>query len=207
MMRKTLSMLFTLAVVVAPAVAHAEKPFRVNSTGVGASLEVPVNGCTNCFKISVEQDTVETGPKTTTTTTTMDLFFLSGDTLIDFSGSFSNANVTVVGKEGHALSIYFRPSYDFPGSCSGSLCSTFFSLSFTWNHAYSFRREGSEHGFCANGTSITHIEDKFKQTFESADVAGVIADAPFFSSTGQLSTFRGDPDLTTKGGAAPCVLP
>lgn len=201
MVRKAISTLVTLAFLLVPAIVGAEKPakpYNLRTTGVGAALTAAVGDCSNCFSISVEQDTDEAG----TTTTTMDLFFQFGDTIINFDGTIPN-NIVTPSKD--ALSLFFRPAFDLPaGACTGGLCGQSFSLSFTKNKLYSFRRVGSEHGVCANGV---HIEDTFKRTFEGADVTGVIAGASFSGTAGQLSTFRGDPALTTEAGATPCVLP
>lgn len=206
--RKVLNIVvcFALAILVVPAVALAgkAKPYNVKVTGVGAALTVlPVAGCgSNCLQISlsVEQDTDATG----VITTTLELTFFSSTTTIISPGPISIANSNIIlGKEG-ALGVFLTSS-DLSGICSGSC--QFFSLSFTKNNAYKFRRVGSEHGVCTNGLVLTHIEDTFKQTFEGADANGVIAGAPFFSSAGQLSTLRGDPALETEAGAAPCVLP
>jgi hypothetical protein len=203
-----------IAILIVPAALRAEKPakpYNVRTTGVGASVTVPVvtvdpdgtiNTCGNCFTISVEQDTDEAG----VITTTMDLFLQGYGTQINFSGSNPYLFVTVPSKDSLSLSFYPYLLTDAYGSpaCSGSLCGTLFSLSFTKNKAYSFRREGSEHGVCANGV---RIEDTFKQTFNGADVTGLLAGAPFFFTAGQLSTFRGDPALSKDAGATPCVLP
>jgi hypothetical protein len=194
--RKIVATFLTIAVLIVPTALRAEKPakpYNVRMTGVGAAL----NAADGSFRISIERDTPEGGA----TTTTMDLFFLSSDTEIHFSGTIPNYLVT---PSKDALSLFFRPSVDFPDACFGSSCGQFFSLSFTKNKTYRFERVGSEHGVCANGV---RIEDTFKQTFDGADVTGLLAGASFFSTAGQLSTFRGDPALSKDAGATPCVLP
>lgn len=186
-------------IVMTPGLARAQKPakpYSVKTTGVGAAVVGAVGTCSNCFSISVEKDTDDSGVMTAT----MDLFLLGNDgTLVSFSGSIPPLLVTTPSKD--SLSIFLRLGYDVPcisGPCFGAI-----SVSFTKNKTYRYRREGSEHGVCANGV---HIEDKFKQDIEGADVTGSIAGGPFASGGGQLSTFVGDPSIASQDGPAPCVL-
>ena len=201
-MRKTLSMLFTLAVVVAPAVAHAEKPFRINSTGVGASLGTSV-GLTASLSIAVEQVTDQTGLPTTSLelhfNDTADQNFGGKGTMDCFNASFPvYLDPVSQSKKGETLRIDFlSASLPFLSSglciCTGPACSSSISLTFTrGKHTYRFSREGSEHGVLADGT---HIEDTFKETFVGADVTGTLFGLPLLSGGGQLATFRGDPGL------------
>jgi hypothetical protein len=195
MMRKVFSALVMIAILIVPAALRAEKPakpYNVRMTGVGAAFTAD---CGQCFSISVEQATDEAG----VITTTMDLSFQTADRQIVFNGSIPNFLV-IPSKDALSLFVSF---YYLPGACIWGVCNDF-SLTFTKNKTYSFRREGSEHGVCANGV---RIEDTFKQTFNGADVTGVVPGASFFSTAGQLSTFRGDPALSKDAGATPCVLP
>ena len=216
MMRKTLSMLFTLAVVVAPAVAHAQKPVRVNSTGVGASIVGPVvdeggQVCGNCLSLSVEQVT-DQSDNTQTTTLSFTYTKYAADhatpvTTINYNRTSASLNVLVTTARGNGdtLTISFLvgqlprlkgggnscSSTEFPDPCSTSPPFSSVSLIFTKNNkSYKFERESSVKGVLRDGT--THMDDKFHETFTGANVGGVLLDASFSSSDGELSTLRGD---------------